>query len=137
MTTPSAAQRAPSRSPVLHSGSSTLSANLPASSRMAAAVSFEYSACGGQARSASVPNNSSSTKRRSLTGARYDMAASSVRERGHDVGRGEFDEALHARIVLEPRGKHGVQRRRRGRLPVGEHLAHLSGGDALAAQEFR
>src|SRR5262245_44257374 len=88
--------------------------------------------------------SSSSTNRMSLTGARYAMLGSSlsvfialVRQRRNDVRRGELDEALHPGVVLETGGKHRIQWRGRRRLPIGEHLAQLGGGDALAAQEFR
>src|SRR3712207_945790 len=79
--------------------------------------------------------SSSSTNRMSLTGARY--MEPSMRERGHDVGGGELDEAAHAVIVLQARREHGVQWRGRGCLPIGEHLAQLGGGHPLPAQEFR
>src|SRR3954453_10340810 len=71
MVTPSGDHCAPWRSPLLQSGSSTISANLPASPRTASAVSLLYSANSGQARNCSVPSSSSRTNRRSLTGARY------------------------------------------------------------------
>ena len=71
MVTPFGDQCAPSRSPLLQSGSSTTSANRAASPSTASAVSLVYSANSGQARKASVPMSSSNTNRRSLTGARY------------------------------------------------------------------
>src|SRR6187551_48819 len=109
MVTPFGDQCAPSRSPLLHSGSSTTSAKRAASPRTASAVSLEYSANSGQPRKPSVPMSSSRTNRSSLTGARYiecvllsQMTSVSgpvsAGERRHDVGGGEFHEAAHAVI---------------------------------------
>ena len=137
MVTPSGDQCAPSRSPLLQSGSSTISANRAASPSTASAVSLLYSENSGQARSCSVPNSSSRTNRRSLTGARYITIPRAS---------GLVPELYSRRRIPRNCAREGHFRDRRETRRTAaqllapasrEHLPQLGGGDSLPAQELR